>query len=93
MVPRSGLPPRTTNLSMARYYGVRAWKWVAAMVRDGAGLLGRPAVDAEDVSAGVAEASLFSLRIVWIFVIYLSAIKSLNFLRFDVVVSEFVIVG
>lgn len=53
MVPRSGLPPRTTNLSMARYYGVRAWKWVAAMVRDGAGLLGRPSVDAEDVSAGV----------------------------------------
>src|SRR3984957_12973370 len=33
MVPRRGLPPRTTNLSMAPVYGDFAWKWVAAMVQ------------------------------------------------------------
>src|SRR5579871_3161698 len=32
MVPRRGLPPRTTNLSIMRVYGDSAWKWVAWLV-------------------------------------------------------------
>src|ERR1700693_3065874 len=32
MVPRRGLPPRTTNLSIDLVYGDSAWKWVAGEV-------------------------------------------------------------
>src|SRR5882757_4415032 len=35
MVPRRGLPPRTTNLSIESVYGDFAWKWVAGRVRVG----------------------------------------------------------
>src|ERR1700679_2553844 len=35
MVPRRGLPPRTTNLSIQLVYGDLAWKWLAVVVRVG----------------------------------------------------------
>src|SRR5258708_28445167 len=35
MVPRRGLPPRTTNLSIKSVYGDFAWKWVAGVVPGG----------------------------------------------------------
>src|ERR1700722_10795808 len=35
MVPRRGLPPRTTNLSIKSVYGDFSWKWVAGRVRVG----------------------------------------------------------
>src|ERR1039457_1153793 len=33
MVPRRGLPPRTTNLSIGLVYGSWRWRWVTAVVQ------------------------------------------------------------
>jgi hypothetical protein len=42
MVPRRGLPPRTTNLSILPVYVAFIWKWVSPLVQEGFGALRYP---------------------------------------------------